>query len=133
MAPRGNTNTAADNDTPESKSPSKSTEKAANQSGPSNLEYSNGAVHSSPQQTIQKFENCTALNRVYLHGVGLSGGVDSSVAAVLIEKAIGKQLKCIFVNTGLLRKNEEKNYWLINWSSWRYLGGKSTKANCSSI
>ena len=40
--------------------------------------------------------------------LGLSGGVDSSVAAVLIEKAIGKQLKCIFVNTGLLRKNEEK-------------------------
>ena len=40
--------------------------------------------------------------------LGLSGGVDSSVAAVLIERAIGKQLKCIFVNTGLLRKNEEK-------------------------
>lgn len=40
--------------------------------------------------------------------LGLSGGVDSSVAAVLIEKAIGKKLKCIFVNTGLLRKNEEK-------------------------
>lgn len=40
--------------------------------------------------------------------LGLSGGVDSSVAAILIEKAIGKRLKCIFVNTGLLRKNEEK-------------------------
>ena len=40
--------------------------------------------------------------------LGLSGGVDSSVAAVLIEKAIGKQLKCIFVNNGLLRKNEDK-------------------------
>ena len=40
--------------------------------------------------------------------LGLSGGVDSSVAAVLIEKAIGKKLKCIFVNTGLLRKNEDK-------------------------
>jgi GMP synthase (glutamine-hydrolysing) len=37
---------------------------------------------------------------------GLSGGVDSSVAAVLINKAIGKQLKCIFVNNGLLRENE---------------------------
>lgn len=40
--------------------------------------------------------------------LGLSGGVDSSVAAVLIEKAIGKQLKCIFVNNGLLRKDEDK-------------------------
>ncbi|MCB9245918.1 MAG: glutamine-hydrolyzing GMP synthase [Flavobacteriales bacterium] len=38
--------------------------------------------------------------------LGLSGGVDSSVAAALIHKAIGKQLYCIFVNNGLLRKNE---------------------------
>jgi GMP synthase (glutamine-hydrolysing) len=37
---------------------------------------------------------------------GLSGGVDSSVAAVLVHKAIGSQLTCIFVNTGVLRKNE---------------------------
>lgn len=36
----------------------------------------------------------------------LSGGVDSSVAAVLISKAIGKQLTCVFVDHGLLRKNE---------------------------
>lgn len=36
----------------------------------------------------------------------LSGGVDSSVAAVLIHKAVGKQLTCIFVDHGLLRKNE---------------------------
>lgn len=38
--------------------------------------------------------------------LGLSGGVDSSVAAVLLNKAIGKNLHCIFVNNGLLRKNE---------------------------
>ncbi|MDO4225785.1 MAG: glutamine-hydrolyzing GMP synthase, partial [Bergeyella zoohelcum] len=38
--------------------------------------------------------------------LGLSGGVDSSVAAVLINKAIGNQLTCIFVDTGLLRKDE---------------------------
>ncbi|MFY7888070.1 MAG: glutamine-hydrolyzing GMP synthase [Spirosomataceae bacterium] len=38
--------------------------------------------------------------------LGLSGGVDSSVAAVLIHKAIGKNLYCIFVDNGLLRKNE---------------------------
>lgn len=42
-------------------------------------------------------------NKVIL---GLSGGVDSSVAAVLINRAIGKNLKCIFVNNGLLRLNE---------------------------
>src|SRR5690606_28641563 len=38
--------------------------------------------------------------------LGLSGGVDSSVAAALIHKAIGDQLKCVFVDNGLLRKNE---------------------------
>jgi len=37
---------------------------------------------------------------------GLSGGVDSSVAAVLVHKAIGAQLTCVFVNNGVLRKNE---------------------------
>ena len=38
--------------------------------------------------------------------LGLSGGVDSSVAAVLLDKAIGDNLFCVFVNNGLLRKNE---------------------------
>ena len=38
--------------------------------------------------------------------LGLSGGVDSTVAAVLLHQAIGKNLHCIFVNNGLLRKNE---------------------------
>lgn len=38
--------------------------------------------------------------------LGLSGGVDSTVTAVLINKAVGSQLKCIFVDHGLLRKNE---------------------------
>ena len=46
---------------------------------------------------------------------GLSGGVDSSVAAVLVNKAIGHQLSCIFVNNGLLRKSEadevRKTFW----------------------
>jgi GMP synthase (glutamine-hydrolysing) len=41
--------------------------------------------------------------------LGLSGGVDSTVAAVLLHKAIGKNLYCIFVNNGLLRKNEFQN------------------------
>ena len=38
--------------------------------------------------------------------LGLSGGVDSSVAAVLLSKAVGNQLTCVFVDHGLLRKNE---------------------------
>ena len=38
--------------------------------------------------------------------LGLSGGVDSSVCAILVNRAIGKQLHCIFVDNGLLRKNE---------------------------
>ncbi len=41
--------------------------------------------------------------------LGLSGGVDSSVAAVLLNKAIGKNLTCIFVDHGMLRKNEFVN------------------------
>jgi GMP synthase (glutamine-hydrolysing) len=40
---------------------------------------------------------------------GVSGGVDSSVVAVLLHKAIGEQVKCIFVDHGLLRKNEAEN------------------------
>ena len=51
------------------------------------------------------------LNRIGLPKVvlGLSGGVDSTVAAVLLHRAIGKNLYCIFVNNGLLRKNEFQN------------------------
>lgn len=41
--------------------------------------------------------------------LGLSGGVDSSVAAVLLNRAIGKNLTCIFVDHGMLRKNEFNN------------------------
>jgi len=41
--------------------------------------------------------------------LGLSGGVDSSVTAVLLHKAIGKKLHCIFVDNGLLRKNEKED------------------------
>ena len=40
--------------------------------------------------------------------LGLSGGVDSSVAALLIQRAIGNQLTCVFVDTGLLRLNEAR-------------------------
>jgi GMP synthase (glutamine-hydrolysing) len=53
--------------------------------------------------TISDLQNILANDRVVL---GLSGGVDSSVAAVLLHRAIGKNLTCIFVDNGLLRKNE---------------------------
>ena len=53
---------------------------------------------------IQEIKNKVGKNKVIC---GLSGGVDSSVVAQLINKAIGRNLTCIFVNNGLLRKNEE--------------------------
>ncbi len=55
------------------------------------------------ETTIESLKNQLGDDKVVL---GLSGGVDSSVAAVLIHKAIGKNLHCIFVDNGLLRKNE---------------------------
>jgi GMP synthase (glutamine-hydrolysing) len=54
-------------------------------------------------QTIDELRSKIGNDKVIL---GLSGGVDSSVAAVLLQKAIGTNLHCIFVNNGLLRKNE---------------------------
>ena len=64
-----------------------------------------------PRWTMDKFVHATerqvkelvARKKVVL---GLSGGVDSSVTALLVNRAIGKQLYCIFVDNGLLRKNE---------------------------
>ncbi len=55
------------------------------------------------EETIQKLREKIGDGKVLL---GLSGGVDSSVAAALLSKAIGKQLTCVFVDHGLLRKNE---------------------------
>ncbi|HBR14712.1 MAG TPA: GMP synthase (glutamine-hydrolyzing) [Candidatus Omnitrophica bacterium] len=64
-----------------------------------------------PRWTMEKFIDATTSQIKERVGkkkviLGLSGGVDSSVAAVLIHKAIGKNLYCIFVDNGLLRKNE---------------------------
>jgi len=53
---------------------------------------------------IQEIQDRVGSNKVIC---ALSGGVDSSVVAQLLYKAVGKNLYCIFVNTGLLRKNEE--------------------------
>ena len=58
------------------------------------------------EQTVKSIKETVGDKKVLL---GLSGGVDSSVAAALIHKAIGDQLICIFVDTGLLRKDEAKN------------------------
>ncbi len=55
------------------------------------------------ESTITALKNKLGNDKVIL---GLSGGVDSSVAAVLLHKAIGANLYCIFVDNGLLRKNE---------------------------
>ena len=54
-------------------------------------------------ETVKNLKEQIGNDKVVL---GLSGGVDSSVAAVLLHKAIGSNLHCIFVNNGLLRKNE---------------------------
>ena len=57
------------------------------------------------EQTVQKIRESVGNESVIL---GLSGGVDSSVAAALIHKAIGRQLTCVFVDNGLLRLNERE-------------------------
>jgi GMP synthase (glutamine-hydrolysing) len=58
------------------------------------------------EETVQALQDQLGDDRVVL---GLSGGVDSSVAAMLLHKAIGKNLTCIFVDNGLLRKYEYEN------------------------
>ncbi|MFM8242713.1 MAG: glutamine amidotransferase-related protein, partial [Crocinitomicaceae bacterium] len=55
------------------------------------------------EETTRNLQKELGQDKVIL---GLSGGVDSSVAAVLLHKAIGENLYCIFVDNGLLRKNE---------------------------
>ena len=57
------------------------------------------------KEAIKSIRKTVGRGRVVL---GLSGGVDSSVAAVLLNKAIGKKLVCVFVDNGLLRKGEAK-------------------------
>src|SRR5439155_16424416 len=63
----------------------------------------NWTMHNYVDQAVAEIRAQVGNERVIL---GLSGGVDSSVAAALIHKAIGDQLTCIFVNNGLLRGRE---------------------------
>ena len=58
------------------------------------------------ESTVERFKKQLGSDKVVL---GLSGGVDSTVAAILLSKAIRDNLYCIFVNNGLLRKNEFEN------------------------
>src|SRR5207247_7426733 len=58
------------------------------------------------EETVRALKEKTGDEKVIL---ALSGGVDSTVAAVLLNKAVGKNLYCVFVDNGLLRKNEFAN------------------------
>src|SRR2546425_1096741 len=76
--------------------------------------------------TIENFIETTVAEISKIDGnvlCGISGGVDSTVAALLIQKAIGNRLKCVFVDNGLLRLNEEqevedmfKNNFAVNFT-----------------
>ncbi len=76
--------------------------------------------------TMEAFIESTIENLSKIEGnvlCGVSGGIDSTVAALLIHKAIGNRLKCVFVDNGLLRLNEEteveemfKNNFKVNFT-----------------
>jgi len=77
------------------------------------------------ETTVSELKTKLGDDRVIL---GLSGGVDSTVAAMLLHKAIGKNLYCIFVDNGLLRKNEFQNVL----DSYQHLGLNVKGVNASS-
>ena len=76
------------------------------------------------ESTVAQLKEQLADDNVIL---GLSGGVDSTVAAVLLHRAIGKNLHCIFVDNGLLRKDEFKNVL----SSYKDMGLNVTGVDAS--
>jgi GMP synthase (glutamine-hydrolysing) len=79
-----------------------------------------------PEWTMEAFIESTVENLSKIEGnvlCGVSGGIDSTVAALLLHKAIGNRLKCVFVDNGLLRLNEEaeiedmfKNNFQVNFT-----------------
>jgi GMP synthase (glutamine-hydrolysing) len=77
-------------------------------------------------ETVRSLQNQIGTDKVVL---GLSGGVDSSVAATLLNRAIGSQLTCIFVDNGLLRKNEFEN--VLN--SYKHMGLNVIGINARSL
>ncbi len=68
--------------------------------------HKNWKVNSLAEYSIQNIKTQVGSGHVLC---GLSGGVDSSVVAILVHKAIGNRLTCIFVDNGLLRTNERQN------------------------
>lgn len=75
------------------------------------------------ERSIEKIREQVGGNRVL---AAVSGGVDSSVAAALVYKAIGQQLVCVFVDTGLLRKNEPEQ---VNQAFTSMLGSEFISVN----
>jgi len=77
--------------------------------------------------TMERFVENTVAELSKIEGnvlCGVSGGIDSTVAALLIHKAVGDRLKCVFVDNGLLRLNEEseieamfKNHFKVNFTT----------------
>ncbi len=78
------------------------------------------------ESTVAALQDQLGKDKVVL---GLSGGVDSSVAAILLHKAIGKNLHCIFVDNGLLRKNEFEKVL----ESYKHMGLNVTGVNAKHI
>jgi len=76
------------------------------------------------ESTVEELRHRIGGGKVIL---GLSGGVDSTVAAVLLQKAVGNNLTCIFVNNGLLRKNEFEDVM----ASYKDMGLNVTEADAS--
>ena len=76
----------------------------------------NWKIENEKLRIIKEIKNTVKKEKVIC---ALSGGVDSSVVALLIHKAIGKNLKCIMVNTGLMRKNEFKSTYKIFKSKYK--------------
>jgi len=68
------------------------------------------------KESVENIKKTVGKDKVVL---GLSGGVDSSVAALLIHRAIGKNLRCIFIDNGLLRKDEAQQVKKVFTSNFR--------------